>query len=138
MLYLYHRMGDALAQVHIHLAWVHSPPQSPLLVLREAFAMYHWPRVWGAMAVGTLLAATYLFKVKKPEHGAYLFLAVGLSLAGGLYGMPRYLWWQPPLLYAIFLWLRRRPLWWTPYLAFSSGMAAFMVVEWFSGHNFVV
>ena len=23
-------------------------------------------------------------------------------------------------------------------LAFASGMAAFMVVEWFSGHNFVV
>lgn len=138
MLYLYRHTGDALAQVHIHIAWVDAPPTNPLAILWRCLRTPHWPRLWGMMCIGTLGAAFYLFKLKKPEYAVYLLVAVLLSLAGGVYGMARYLWWQPPLLYAIYCWLRRHPGWWSPYLALTSGLAAFMVVEWFSGHNFVV
>jgi len=34
--------------------------------------------------------------------------------------------------------LRRSTGAWLIYSAFAGGMAAFMVVEWFSGHNFVI
>ena len=138
MLYLYVHTGDAMAQVHIHFAWVSAPPRNPFGVLRDTLATHHWPRLWGIMCVGVLAAGVYLLKLRKFEYGVYLLFAVLLSLAGGVYGLPRYLWWQPPLLYAIYIWLRRHPMWWAPYLAFSAGMAAFMVVGWFSGHNFVV
>ena len=138
MLYLHARTGDALAQVHNHLTFINAPPGNPLMVLHDALIGHHWWRVWGVMCVGAILAGVYLFRIGKSEYGVYLLLAIAMSLSGGAYGMPRYLWWQPPLMYAIYEWLRRHPAWWTPYLAFASGMAAFMVVEWFSGHNFVV
>ncbi len=138
MLYLYFHTGDALAQVHIHLSWVHSPPVNPLLVLWGSLLGHHWGRLWGVMFLGVMAAGLYLIRLRKTEYGVYLLLASLISISGGLYGLPRYLWWQPPLLYAIYRMLRRSELAWTLYLAFASGMGAFMVLEWFSGHNFVV
>ena len=138
MLYLYRHTGDALAQVHIHISWVHSPPQNPLATLTVALLSKQWTRLWGLMCVGALAAGLYLLRLRKPEYGIYLLAAVVISLAGGVSGLPRYIWWQPPLLYAIYCWLRRYPAWWIPYIVFTSGMAAFMVIGWFSGHNFVV
>jgi len=137
MLYLYLHTGDALAQEHIHLSWVHFPPQNPFALLLVFLAGQHWARLWGLMCLGALVAAIYLFRLRKPEYGVYLLIAVLLSISGGLYGLPRYIWWQPPLLYAIYRWMQRHPSWWVPYIVFTSGMAAFMVVEWFSGHGFV-
>ena len=138
MLYLYFHTGDALAQVHNHLTFINAPPGNPAVVLYDALIGHHWARVWGLMCVGAILAAVYLFRAGKSEYGIYLLLTIAMSLSGGLYGLPRYLWWQPPVLYAIYLGLRRHPAWWAPYLAFAAGMAAFMVISWLSGHNFVV
>src|ERR1700678_4324665 len=126
MLYLHAHTGDALAQVHIHLVWVNAPPTSPFHVLAEALRHHHWPRLWGLMCLAALAAGVYLFRLGKPEYGLYLFLAVLISLSGGLYGVPRYIWWQPPFLYAIYRLLHRSETAWTIYLAFASGMAAFM------------
>lgn len=143
MLYLYHHTGDALAQVHIHVAWVGTSLVNPVQALWVALAQHHWPRIWGAMALGGLGASAWLFKLDKPELGTYLALSIlvalsGGSLAGGLYGMARYIWWQPPLLYAIYRALSRYTGCWPIYTAFASGMASFMIWGWFTGHNFVV
>lgn len=135
MLYLYHHMGDALAQVHANIAWGKSPG-NPIHVLLVSFQLHHWPRVWAVMIVTSLMASVYLFKLHKPELGLYLALVILLSCSGGYYAVARYVWWQPPMLYAVYLAIRRYPIWWTIYLVFASGMASFMIIEWFSGHNF--
>jgi hypothetical protein len=143
MLYLHHHTGDALAQVHVHLAWVGTSLVNPLHALWTALALHHWPRIWGAIALAGLAASAWLFKLQKPELGTYLALSILVALSGGspnggLYGMARYVWWQPPFLYTINYALKRYPAAWPIYTAFSSGMASFMIWEWFSGHNLVV
>jgi hypothetical protein len=138
MLYLYHHTGDALAQVHVHLAWVSAPPGNPFRILRMCLHSHYWLRIWGYTAVASLVLSAWLFKLRKPELGIYLALSVLISLSGGPFGLPRYIWWQPPFLYAIYRVLARHEGWWVVYMAFASGMASFMILEWFSGHNFVV
>lgn len=136
MLYLYHHVGDALAQVHIHVAWVRLP-LSPVNTFWTCITGHHWLRLWGAMIVAGFVASAWLFKLRKPELGIFLALSVLISISGGAYGIPRYIWWQPPFLYAIYCVLKRHPGGWVVYLAFAAGLASFMVSEWFSGHNFV-
>jgi hypothetical protein len=137
MLYLYKHTGDALAQVHAHAAWGKSVG-NPFHVLWLCLIEHHWPRVWGAMAIAEMVASVYLFKLKKPALGAFLGISVLLSISGGSLAIARYIWWQPPFMYAIYRLLKRHAGGWLIYTAFAAGMAAFMVLGWFSGHNFVV
>lgn len=137
VLYLYHHTGDALAQVHVHVAWVRFP-LNPVTTFWTCITGHHWLRVWGVMIVVGLVASAWLFKLRKPELGIFLALSVLISISGGAYAIPRYIWWQPPFLYAIYCVLKRHATWWVIYAAFAAGMASFMIVEWFSGHNFVV
>jgi Gpi18-like mannosyltransferase len=143
MLYQYHRAGDGLAQIHSHVSFVGSQFSNPLTALWSPLHHHHWPRVWAIMVIAAFMASAWLFKLRKPEMGIYLVLSIlvallGGSLGGDLYGMARYIWWQPPFLYAIYVGLRRRPWLWPIYLVFASGVASFLIVEWFTGHNFVV
>lgn len=137
MLYLYRHTGDALAQVHSQAGWGKSPG-NPFIVLWDCLNGHYWPRVWGVMAVVALAAAVWLFKLRKPELGTYLLLVILMSLSGGFWAMARYVWWQPPFLYAVYCGLKRYPALWVLYVGFAAGMASFMIIGWFSGHNFVV
>ncbi len=137
MLYLYHHTGDALAQVHNQVAWGKSAG-NPFHMLWICLVGHHWLRVWGIMVVAGLAASTWLFWLRKPEMGIYLAISILIPLSAGYFGIPRYIWWQPPFLYAIYCLLKRHSAWWVVYTAFAAGMASFMIVEWFSGHNFVV
>ena len=88
------------------------------------------------------LAAGSLLVLRKPELGAFLLAALFLAFVSpmaGYWGVARYIWWQPPFLYAIWRILQRaETVLWTVYLAFASGMAAFMVLQWVAGHVVVV
>ena len=140
MLFLYHHMGDALALQHGHVAWGREL-RNPLETLWSCLSQTHWPRIWALMMIAAWLATCWLFKLRKFEMGTYMVLALLLATLDampGYWGVPRYIWWQPPLLYAIYRMLRRSDAAWLVYTALAAGMAAFMVVEWFSGHNFVV
>ncbi len=140
MLYLYRYMGDALALQHGHVAWGREF-ENPFHTLWVCLLQPHWSRVWGAMLIAAWLLSAWLFKLRKPELGVYLALAMllaTLSPMSGYWGAARYIWWQPPFLYAIYRIVRRSETVWVVYLTFACGMAAFMVMEWFSGHNFVV
>lgn len=140
MLYLYHIMGDALALQHGHVAWgrvLGNPLGTLWLCLRQG----RWSRLWGMMMIAGWLLGAWLFKLRKFELGVYLAAALLLATVspmGGYWGVARYVWWQPPFLYAIYRLLRRSDVAWVIYLVFASGMAAFMVMQWFTGHNFVV
>ncbi len=137
MLYLYRHTGDALAQVHAHIAWGKSPG-NPFHVLWDSLTTHHWPRVWGIMTIVGLIGSIYLFMARKAGLGAFLAISLLLSVSGGYFAIARYIWWQPPFLYAIYRVLRDRISAWLIYTAFASAMASFMIIEWFSGHNFVV
>lgn len=139
MLYLYHYMGDALALQHGHVAWGREL-RNPLQTLWSSLSHQHWQRVWALMMIAAWLVSGWLFKLQKREMGIYMVLALSLATLDampGYWGVPRYIWWQPPLLYAIYRLLRRSDAAWLVYTAFATGIAAFMVVEWFSGHSFV-
>jgi len=140
MLYMHHHMGDALAMQHGHVAWGREL-RNPFQALWSNLAQPHWSRVWAVMMIVAWLVSIWLFRLRKPEMAVFMIL--GLSLAAlepmaGYWGVARYIWWQPPFLYAIYRILRRSDTLWTLYLAFASGMAAFMVVEWMAGHRVVV
>ncbi len=137
MLYLHARLGDALAFQHAEISWGRSLG-NPISTLIFCFQQPHWLRVWAIMMVAGWLASFWLFKLGKPEMGTYLALVLLLATSTGYWSMARYLWWQPPFLYAVYRLLRRNCAAWLVYTALAAGMAAFMVVEWFSGHNFVV
>lgn len=140
MLYIHYHMGDALAPQHGHVAWGREL-RNPLELLWSCLRQAQWPRVWALMMIAAWLGGIWLFKLRKFEMGVYTVLALSLATLDaipGYWGVPRYVWWQPPLLYAIYRLLRRNDAAWLVYTAFAAGMAAFMVVEWFSGHNFVV
>jgi len=141
MLYLHHHMGDALALQHGHVAWGREF-RNPFQALWDCLLQHHWPRVWAAMMIVAWLATAWLFLLRKPELGVYLAAALLLAFLSpmvGYWGVARYIWWQPPFLYAIWRMLQRSvTVCWTVYLVFASGMAAFMVVGWLTGHNFVV
>jgi len=137
MLYLYHLTGDAIAFIHIQVAW-NRAPGNPFVVIAHALQHHGWPRVWGMMILAGLAAAGSLLKERRPELAVFLAGAILVPLSADLWGFPRYLWWQPPMLYVIFTFLKRHRTWWIIYVAFAAGMASFMVIEWFSGTNMVV
>jgi hypothetical protein len=139
MLYMHHLTGDALAQVHVQTSrgWQKSPGNA-LDNLWLAITSHQWLRFWGVMSVAALALGVWLVKIRKPEFGIYLLASLLIALSGGVSAMPRYIWWQPPLLVAVYLILRRNQALWVLYLAFASGMAAFMIVHWLSGSTFVI
>ena len=137
MLYMYRHTGDALVQLHIQTAW-QKTPGNPFHTLWSCFVQHHWPRVWGVMVIVAFAVSGWLFRLRKPELGIYLALSILIPFSANYWCMPRYIWWQPPFLYAIYYVLKRHAAWWVVYAAFAGGMASFMIVEWFSGHNFVV
>jgi len=136
MLYLHRRMGDALVQLHSQVAWL-KVPGNPLHTLWLCFVGLRWPRVWGIMILAALLLSAYLVKLRKPDLGVFLALSVLIPIAATFGSTPRYIWWQPPFLYAAYWIFRRHTGFWITYIFFSGGVAAFTIVEWWGIHPFV-
>jgi hypothetical protein len=89
------------------------------------------------MCVGALAVSCWLIR-KRPEFAIFLGLNVfTIASSGNLQSTPRYLWWQLPMIYATWLWLMRSPNGAMVYFVFASGMAATMVLYWFSGAHIV-
>jgi len=136
-LYMYHLTGDALVQKHIQVAW-EKVPGNPIHILKLSLLHPHWQRVWGVMVIASLLLSAWLVKLGKAEMGIFLALSVLMPVSASIWAAPRYIWWQPPFLYAVYRLLRRNETAWLTYSALAAGFAAFMIVAWFSGQNFVV
>ena len=139
MLYMYHLTGDALAQVHVQTSrgW-QKAPGNPFHTLHFALIAHHWDRWRGVINICALAMSAWLIKIGKQEYGLYLAGTILLALSGGMSAMPRYIWWQPPFIFGIYLLLKRFPQGWTIYLAFSAGMACFLVESWLLGRTFVI
>lgn len=98
MIHLHRLMGDALAFTHVQIAWdrVPSNPLGHLLVgLRGVEPL---PRLWALMSLVALLMVAVLFFKRQYELASFSLIATLVPLSTGLLAMPRYLWWQAPLL----------------------------------------
>jgi len=136
-LYLYHHCGDALAFLHMQRVGWHHTITTPFMAVATSYQQHGWFRVWTLMAFGGLAVSGWLMR-RHPEYGIFLALTILIPMSqGSLWGFPRYLWWEPPLLFAIFLWLRRSLPACMVYFAFAGGMASFLVMAWFSGRGIV-
>lgn len=137
MLYLHRRTGDALAQVHVQVAWG-KMPGNPINVVWQCLSGGHWLPIWGLMAIASGVASIWLFQLRKPELGIYLALSILIPMSAGYWGIARYVWWQPPFLYAVCTALKRNAAWWTIYTGFTAGMASFVIWAWLGGRDFVI
>ena len=136
-IHLYHRTGDALAFAHIQIAWDRHAA-NPLAVFHQSFLRHGWTRVWAAMATVAILTGVVIAR-KQPQYGIFLALSIIVPcLSGSMQSMPRYVWWQPPFLFAVFHWLRPSLPRWMIYFAFAGGIASIMVLYWFGNNLFVV
>jgi Gpi18-like mannosyltransferase len=129
IIYLWRLTGDALAFAHVESAWGRSL-MNPYKVVAYSFRQHGWESLFAGMAVAGLLVSLWLLR-KHPELGVFLAISILLPCASGnLYGFPRYLWWQPPLLYAVFRLLKRYPQLRALYCIFAGGMAAITTYMW--------
>ena len=137
LLYLYHLTGDALAPIHSFVAWGVTSG-NPVAIIGEGLRHGHWTRYWAWTAIVGWIASAWLAQQRKIEMAVFLAHCILLPATAEVGGMPRFVWWQPPMLYAVFLLLKRYPRLQMIYAAFAGGMAATMVFLWSIGSNAVV
>ncbi len=137
MLYLYHHAGDALGFLHAQVGW-HREMGNPFVVLAHSLREHGWVKYWALTAGVGLVASGWLFLRREPGMAAFLAGAVLIPLCADTMCMPRYVWWQPPFLYAIFSVLKRGPLWHPLYFWLAGGVASVVIILWFSISGFVI
>lgn len=137
MLYLYHHMGDALAFSHAHVAWNHQLG-NPLKHAASVFQGSTMAVTAGISLFIVFLAAVQLARARHYELLLFTLVATALPLCTGLSSMPRYIWWQAPVLFAIaaFMTRKRRAL--PLYLAISIVFSFMIYRAWFTGANWVI
>ncbi len=129
LLFLYHRTGDALAPMHSFTAWG-LQSGNPITVLGEAFHHGHWTKYFAATAIFGWIVSAWLAWERHYEMAAFLALCILMPVTAEVGGMPRFVWWQPPMLYAVYVVLKRHPKLQMVYAAFAGGMAATMIFLW--------
>lgn len=136
LLFLHDLTGDALAFSHAQRAW-NRAPGNPFGHLLDGLRMYPIDKYWAVMCLLALLAPVYLALKKHYELAAFALLGTLLPMSTGLWAMPRYIWWQAPVLLALAVLLSHRKLW-IPFFALSVPGMAYMYMAWFAGGAFVV
>ena len=136
MAFLYARVGDALAFSHVQRAWGRFPG-NPLVYLFSGLMGRPADKLRVLMTVMALLAVLRLAYQKRIELAIFSLICILLPLSTGLWAMPRYIWWQAPVLLVI------AEIFSTPRAAFVYLVAGtccqiFMYHAWFSGKAFVV
>jgi len=134
MLFMYHRSGDALAWMHMHAAWGVARG-SVTSIFWHSLAAGGWRRFWALVALAGFGVSAWLVKQREYEHAAFLALAILMPATAEVAGMPRFVWWQPPTLFATYLLLKRHPNAQVIYFALAGGMASAMTLFWFLGNR---
>jgi len=79
--------------------------------------------------------SAWLVTVREYQNAAFLALAILMPATAEVAGMPRFIWWQPPTLFAAYLLLKRYPNSQAAYFALSGGMAASTTLFGFLGNR---
>jgi hypothetical protein len=136
MVFLHFRVGDALAFSHVQRAWMREPG-NPLVHLIEGFTVgVPLFALWATMTCAALAGTVVLACQRRMELAVFSALCTLIPLSTALWSIPRYLWWQAPLLLLVAELISRRKAWMA---ALPLGLAGlvYMYAGWFSGHWFV-
>jgi hypothetical protein len=136
MTFLYYRSGDALAFSHIQRAWSRQF-DNPLRYLVGGLVSNPLDRYWALMTVLALLVPVYFAWKKNVELALFSLFCTLIPLSTGLQSLPRYIFWQAPILLALALLLTRRIMW-IIFVAGSAAGLAYLYFAWPSGKGFVV
>lgn len=136
MLALDYRMGDALAFSHIQRAWDRELG-NPVLVIVAGLNSDWADRFYTAMALLALGCSVWLWRAGHRDLAVFSLIATLLPLTAGLTSMPRFVWWQAPVLLAVAHGLHWRRAWRFVLPAFTVGMIV-IHIAWLHGRNFVL
>jgi Gpi18-like mannosyltransferase len=136
MTLLYYRSGDALAFSHIQRAWARLPG-NPFFNIVAGLGGQPVDEYYAVLSVLALLVPVY-FSFKKNFELALFSLGCTLApLSTALWAMPRYIFWQAPILLAVALLLKKR-IAWVVFIAGASATLAYFYLSWLSGKGFLV
>ncbi len=136
MLYLYFHTGDALAFSHIQAAWSRSL-SNPFVNLWVGLLTGGRSTYMSIFAVLGIIMSVWLFYKEYSHYAVFLMIATLLPLATGLESLPRYVIWQVPFLFGVVVLLDKLPWLKLPIMAFSTSIAGFMTIAWFSDKAFI-
>ncbi len=136
MAFLYWLSGDALAFSHIQRAW-DRVPGNPFAYIAAGLRADAINRYWAVMTALALLVPLYFAWSKRFELALYSLGCTLIPLSTGLWAMPRYIWWQAPVLLALAMLLRNR-LAWVVYLGGATAGLTHMYLAWLGGKGFVI
>lgn len=136
VLLLYILVGDGLAFSHIQRAWGREP-QNPLWIIDKGLH----GSTFGVYSTATALTAIFLCLVlvwqRRYELAVFSFMCTVVPLSTGLWSLPRYVWWQAPLLLLVAEFVQKTRSWLLMIPLFIAGLL-FMYFSWFSGRDFVI
>jgi hypothetical protein len=133
MLLLHMETGDALAFMHVQRAWGRHGA-NPVDWLVAGFAGDAALRYWAATGLAALILPLLLARRGWWELAVFSWSCTLAPLCTGVLSMPRFVWWQAPMLLLVALAASHRRVWpWLLALSLAGLAAAY--VAWFSGDN---
>lgn len=136
MLHLHVRTGDALAFLHVQTAWDRFPG-NPVTVVAGGLGGDGMQLYYALTALAALAAPILLIRRRQPELAAFSWFCTLVPLTTSLVAMPRFVWWQAPLLLLVALLAGHRKFWIVLLPVGVVGLLL-MYVVWFADHVFVV
>ena len=136
MLHLHAVTGDALAFIHVQKAWGR-PLSDPLSVIVGGFERGKIHLIWASMSVLALLAALFLIFTRQLTLGLFSLFCTLIPLLTGLQSIPRYIWWQAPILLVLAQVISRRATMIVLMPIFMLGLA-YMYIAWMAVKSWAV
>lgn len=137
MAYLHAHVGDALAFMHVQVAWGREI-QNPVNVVLAGLHRGGWSRYFVLCALAGLGMGCWLIMRKRYGHALFLIGTVLIPLTSGVDSMPRYVFWQFPFLFGLLELLLAKRILMQIYLVFTSAMSGFVILSWFIDKRFVI
>jgi hypothetical protein len=135
MTFLHLRTGDALAFSHVQVAWGRVPT-APWEHLRELHtdpvSLYY-----GANLLFALAAVVWLAARRHLGLAAFALVSSVIPLTTGFPAMPRYIWWQLPVLLVLTRLIGFRKLW-IPYVPLATACLVAFYLGWLEGKPWLV
>jgi len=136
MLFLHARMGDALAFLHVQKAWGRTLG-NPLATIIEGMQGPPVAQYLAASSLLALAAPVLLCRWKRYDMAAFSWCSILVPLATGLISIPRFIWWQAPLLLVVTSLLAWRKAWALLLPAFVAALI-YLSYHWLMESNFLV
>lgn len=137
MVYLHKHVGDALAFMHVQVAWGRYL-QNPLDVVVKAFFHGRWDLYFVMCAIAGLAVGGWLLWRRRYGYALFLIGSILVPLSTGVNSLPRYVFWQFPFLLGLLELLIMNRIIKNFYYIFSFLIASFLILAWFTGKSFVI